>query len=789
MNQLLNRLNLGAKLWLAPGCTLLLLLTFAIGGYIALRQQQSVITEIVDVRNPTLFFMADLERQVKQVNASTYQLLSWSTASYSADQTTKLAKSIADSLPKIKASTATLIAGKGTNQFETQAQKRIASEIDGYLKLIPQVLDMLDVDQSVATTMMIKTVAPFNALAKDIENLRLAQLASMAETNAQSKRKTAALIVNALIALAIGCALAVLVVWAVRRSILHSVGAISKAAAHLKDGDLTARVPLTSNDEIAAVAQGFNSMADSLDAMIATIREKTVAVQAMLVNIPQGILTLVYGNTIHPEYSAYLEDMFETKDVAGKPVLQLIFSDSNIGSDVLSQIEATLSACIGEDIMNYEFNSHLFITAFDKYFSDDRIKCLELTWSPICDGNDIVEKIMLCVRDVTELKLLAAEAEQQKRELDIIGQILFVSHEKFSEFVVSSSAFIAENEQLILSVDSTGASPPDTALVTQLFRNMHTIKGNARTYGFMHLTNLVHEAEQTYDDLRGRADVMWDQHLLLDQLKAAQVAIEEYTRISEVKLGRKGPGRRGSIEKFLMVEKDDLDFAFHTLTRADTSDAASMVEAIRLVRNSLQLLGTDTLTSILSGVLESMPSLATELEKEPPTIEVIDNGIVLANQISDLVRNVFMHLLRNSIDHGIERSTIRLSKGLPAAGHIKIELKINAESVVLSLRDDGAGLAMNTIRQKAISKGLIHGDSVSSDNEVAQLVFAPGFSTAEAVTEVSGRGVGLDAVKAFVERENGTVALHLDSESRGVHHRTFETVVTLPRKFAFVREG
>ena len=170
-------------------------------------------------------------------------------------------------------------------------------------------------------------------------------------------------------------------------------------------------------------------------------------------------------------------------------------------------------------------------------------------------------------------------------------------------------------------------------------------------------------------------------------------------------------------------------------------------------------------------------------------VNVIDSGIFLTNQIADLIRNVFMHLLRNSIDHGIEKASVRLLKGLPAAGHITIDLKTNTESVVFKLRDDGAGLAINAIKQKAINQGLIQYDAVTSDDEIAQLIFAPGFSTAEVVTEVSGRGVGMDAVKAFVERENGAIVLRLDSEGTGGTFRAFETVITLPRKFAVQCEG
>lgn len=788
INKILNRLSLGAKLWLAPGCTLVLLLVFAGGGYIAMRQQQSVITQIVEVRNPSVFFMVDLERQVKQVNSSTYQLLSWSTASYSAEQTTKLAKSILASLPAIQSATASLAVRPGLTDFELKSAKRIVASIDKFVKLIPPVIDMLDVDQSVATTMMINTVAPFNALAKDIESLRVAQQTQMVETNVESQRYTSLLIKRGLASLGIGCALAVLVVWSVRRSILRSVGAISEAAAALKEGDLTARVALTTHDEIAAVGRGFNNMAESLDAMIQTIREKTAAVQAMLVNIPQGILTIVAGGTIHPEYSAYLEQIFEEDDIAGKNVMDLIFANTNIGVDILSQIDATMSACIGEDSMNFEFNSHLLIADFEKTFADGRTKSLEASWSPICNEHDVVEKLMVCIRDVSQLKLLAAESALQKRELDIIGQILAINQEKFHEFVDSATVFVSENEQLMASVGLHASLAVDKEILTQLFRNMHTIKGNARTYGFLHLTNLVHEAEQMYDDLRNRSDVTWDQKLLMSQLAAVRVGITEYAKINEIKLGRKGPGRRGRVEKFLMAEKADVDRAIVALRSVDCNDTAVMADVIRRVRNTLELIGTDSLGNILAGTSDSLPSLSQELGKAPPALVINDHGIVIVNQVAELMRNVFMHLVRNSIDHGIQAPATRVALGLPAAGNIWIDLSLENQQLKLTLRDDGAGLRIEAIRQKAIGTGLLAEDAATSHDDIAQLIFAPGFSTAGAVTEVSGRGVGMDAVKSFVEREGGTIKLIFTDSATVAEYRTFATVITLPGRFAVLRE-
>ncbi len=515
----------------------------------------------------------------------------------------------------------------------------------------------------------------------------------------------------------------------------------------------------------------------------AQLREKTNDILNMLQNMPQGILTIVGGDKIHPEYSAYLEQIFETKSIANGNVMNLVFTNTNLGADTLSQVEATMFSCIGEDRMNFEFNSHALVTELDKTMADGRVKSLELSWSPICDQNDTIDKLMLCVRDVTELKKLTAEAGKQKRELDIIGQILAVNQEKFSEFVDGSTKFIAENEEIIKQAKEQHKDKPEAELITQLFRNMHTIKGNARTYGLLHLTNLVHEAEQTYDELRKAPEATMDHDKLLDQLSQTFSAIQEYAKINEVKLGRKGPGRRGSVEKYLMIPVDQVN---QIITILDKEEPASVTEAkqvIHKVRSNIHLFGTEKIQDMLAGVTGSLSSLAEELGKEAPKIVINDNNVAVRSQISDLLRNVFMHLYRNSLDHGIETADKRVAQAKPAAGTIGLTVSLDHDRLWFKLQDDGRGLALDFIKKKAIENGIISASDNPNDQEIAQLIFASGFSTAEKVTEVSGRGVGMDAVKSFVEREGGTIELVLQGAKASNGFCPFETVISLPAKF------
>lgn len=546
--------------------------------------------------------------------------------------------------------------------------------------------------------------------------------------------------------------------------------------------DYTHRVPVNRMDEIGHSLVAFNIMVEKIQQSSELVKQKSADIQAMLHYIPQGILTIVTGNKVHPEYSSYLELILETKDIGGRYLMDLVFSDTECGADILSQVETAIDACIGEDLMNFEFNEHLLVKEIHKQMPDGRVKTLELNWSPITDETGMTLRLMLSMWDVTELRALAAEASHQKRELAIIGEILAVNQEKFHAFVDGANHFIAENKALIES--ATAETAKDPAVINLLFRNMHTIKGNARTYGLLHITNLVHEAEQTYDNLRQNPDAQWDSELLLTQLASVSSTLQEYAHINEVKLGRKGPGRRGGVDKFLMVQKDHIQNALEMLERVDAGNASSLEDAVLRVRHSLQLIGTEKINDILAGVLDSLPSLAKELGKEPPNVLVQDKGIVVKNQITDVLKNVFMHLLRNSMDHGIEIANVRTAQGKSSAGRIELELSMDADVFQLRLQDDGRGLALGFIKKKAVDNKLIDPNLPISPFDVAQLIFKAGFSTAEQVSEISGRGVGMDAVKGFIEGIGGNITLHLLSDEANRDFLPFQTIITLPGNYA-----
>ncbi|MDT8444231.1 MAG: chemotaxis protein CheA [Desulfuromonadales bacterium] len=154
--------------------------------------------------------------------------------------------------------------------------------------------------------------------------------------------------------------------------------------------------------------------------------------------------------------------------------------------------------------------------------------------------------------------------------------------------------------------------------------------------------------------------------------------------------------------------------------------------------------------------------LGAELDKE--VMLITDGGETeLDKTVIDQLNDPLVHLVRNSIGHGIEPAGVRKAIGKPGKGRITLSAQHSGAYVLLTVADDGAGLDLGRIRAKAIEKGLINAQDDLSEREISSLIFVPGFSTAEEVSNVSGRGVGMDVVRLAIDALRGSIEVHSEA--------------------------
>ena len=239
--------------------------------------------------------------------------------------------------------------------------------------------------------------------------------------------------------------------------------------------------------------------------------------------------------------------------------------------------------------------------------------------------------------------------------------------------------------------------------------------------------------------------------------------------------------RASASAKSIRVDADKLDNLINLIGEMVIAGAGSALNAYASGDNNL-IESFSTLNRLVEEVRDSalrlrmvpigdtfnrfqrvVRDVSKELNKEI-NLEITGADTELDKTVIENIGDPLMHLIRNSMDHGIESTEDRLIKGKPAAGTLSLNAYHDSGSVVIEVTDDGAGLNRERILSKAIEKGLVQDGTPLSDQEIYNLIFEPGFSTADSVTNLSGRGVGMDVVKRNIEGMRGQIELHSQPE-------------------------
>ncbi|MBI1423875.1 MAG: response regulator [Gammaproteobacteria bacterium] len=146
-------------------------------------------------------------------------------------------------------------------------------------------------------------------------------------------------------------------------------------------------------------------------------------------------------------------------------------------------------------------------------------------------------------------------------------------------------------------------------------------------------------------------------------------------------------------------------------------------------------------------------------------LNISGNQTLIDNDILNNLADPLMHVLRNAVDHGIEAASVREAKGKPARGQISLAFSREGEHIMIRCRDDGAGLDYNAIRRVALAKGLLEEDSELTQDELTRLIFVSGLTTREETTQMSGRGIGMDAVYTQIVKMKGTIRVSSDADT------------------------
>ncbi len=387
-------------------------------------------------------------------------------------------------------------------------------------------------------------------------------------------------------------------------------------------------------------------------------------------------------------------------------------------------------------------------------------------------------------------------------------------------FIEESAEHFAEMSGALLALEKDPACGDAIDLV---FRMAHSIKGMAASLGYESIAEVAHRLEDRMQAVRsaGRVGSVELSRLFrgLEALEAMLVVVKdggeppaadpvvvaELSSPSEAGPASEPesaphagsppvpaaqpPRRAATLEAptpppSVRVRTDTLDRFLSTVgevilnssqVRTSAREAGSRPSAglserldrMDRVVGELQRSALELRTTKLLRIVEPLPRMAREVaQRAGKRVEVDIDGaeLELDRSILDRLSDPLVHLLRNAVDHGIELPERRTAAGKHECGRITIEARREKDSIRITVADDGAGIDLEAVRGRAVASGLIH-PGLAEDlppDQVAALVFQPGLSTSESISDISGRGVGMDAVRATIESLGGAVEIASD---------------------------
>ena len=428
----------------------------------------------------------------------------------------------------------------------------------------------------------------------------------------------------------------------------------------------------------------------------------------------------------------------------------------------------------------------------------------------------------------------AVPVTTESTEATAIDESVSITDDLVESFVTDALEQLESAESALLQLER---EPGDIELVALAFRSLHSLKGNCGFFGYSEMEGVAHQAEtlldasresgdplspeviaqllQEIDHLRGSTAALHTgqksdapiQAVPAPQVPASEPAMASAASAAPVAVAPSAPAPKKESEKKrkpssgnIRVDLEKLDALMDLvgeLILAETmvthnpdleghhfEDFQKASLQLNRITRSIQDVAMSVRMIPISGTFRKMLRLVRDLARKQEKqidLELIGEDTEIDKTVVEAIADPLVHLIRNSVDHGIENPEDRVAAGKPATGQIRLEAKHEGGEIWITIDDDGKGLNRNAILEKAQAKGLIDpAREELSDAEIYRFIFAAGFSTAAQVTDVSGRGVGMDVVRRNIDQLGGRV----DIDSRPGQGSTI--TIRLPLTLAIV---
>lgn len=514
-----------------------------------------------------------------------------------------------------------------------------------------------------------------------------------------------------------------------------------------------------------------NELIRTGDSQLLQLNNLLSQIQMILDNIPVGIIVVNQDRLIQPSYSKHMHHLFNMKKISGMFIEDVLYWDDHrekeretlknwlqLVFDVSHDWD--LIGDIGPDIIEYDSKDGqvYYRNKYHRIVTEDKVTSLMIYLV------DITERVQ-------QEKLIQEQNAEHKFGMEVFSALLNQEDTNDTgDFIYETKKMLESSKKLFATLDSETKKLP---VYDNIFRLMHSIKGLSKTYGMNELASLAHFAEEILNQLRT------NEISLETGLYEGTPASEKITEIFETmntllmnaenimqKLFRRGTGTltaTRSRRRGVKIDAEKIEALMElceSIETENTGTSKQVAEKISLIKNRVKELSFQSLDIIYDRLFNIVEEVSVSLNKEA-ILTISGDKILLSGDTHHLIVSSIIHLLRNSLDHGIEPPDARLAAGKSPVGKINIETTVSKQTITVLFEDDGSGIAPEAIADKAVEKGLVSREDLQTftDEDKINLILVPGFSSKDEVDEISGRGVGMDVVHDAMAQLGGAVKI------------------------------
>ena len=458
------------------------------------------------------------------------------------------------------------------------------------------------------------------------------------------------------------------------------------------------------------------------------------SISLLMDNMNQSVFAITNEGIIVEPVSNYSNEIFD-EDIVGKSIWDTLLKDLDPKDKDHGLMEFIFVTCFGADQLQWDMMKDDFPYKF-KFTLKGKKRSLKTKMRPVFQ-NGLLEKIVFIVEDVTEIEKLEADIQKQRNEnaLKIEKLQSIVSNSKDSLL-----NFLKEAYDLIHVIEEETEK-------NSFLRAVHTLKGLSRLYGINFLASEIHSVEseliQIYE--KGSHKKNFEEEKLINVVFLRKALDSTLESIKEIYGDLFDPDDRSG-----HFEGDTIEVK-KGLLQDTYKEVSDLIESKNYspILSMIEKLSNIDILSMATNLKNIVTNTAKKLQKTVH-YHVSGDHTYLPQEDIAILKESFIHLLTNCVDHGIEKE-----------GELIVEVKESFDGITIHVKDNGRGINEITVLKKAIEKDIITAEEAENMNSrgIKNLIFVPYFSTKESATETSGRGIGMDVVMKNIQKLKGIISI------------------------------